>query len=875
MHFSAGDRLGPYEIVAQVGAGGMGVVYRARDSRVGRDVAIKVSSEHFSDRFEHEARAVAALNHPNICTLHDVGPDFLVMEFVDGESPKGPLPLETVLEYARQIADALDAAHEKGIVHRDLKPANIKIRPDGTVKVLDFGLAKIDVGVANAIDPQHSPTMAAAATQAGVILGTAAYMAPEQARGKPVDKRADIWAFGVVFYEMLTGRRAFDGDDVSMILAAVIQSEPRWDGVPANVRRLLESCLQKDPRKRLRDIGDVWKLLDDAPTSIASRSRNGRAGWMAAAALAVVAAVALWAPWRSAPRNAAQPLVRLDVDLGQDVSLLPLAVPTFSSLIISPDGTRLVFVGSVSGGPPRLYVRRLNESQIVELVGTQGASNPFFSPDGQWVAFWNGTSVAKVPLDGGAAVPLADLDTMTGGTWADDGSLMVGMGLPSSSGMMRIPSGGEMASSMLMLGKDEAYYTFPQILPGQKSVLVAVVRSPPAFESTNVDIISLVDGRRKTVVRGATSPRYLASGHIMYANQAGLFAVPFDIDRWETRGAAVPILNDVASDPVTRGGQFAVSRDGTLVYRRGNGGAPAMMRVQWIDASGKPEPLLTKAGLYVGPPRLSPDGRHLALAIRDGGNQDIWVYDTQRDAMTRLTFGGGTFVNPVWSRSGRYLLFGTLGGSMFWTPSDGSGRPQALLSGKSFYFPSSVSVDGKRLAFERIDARPQVWSVELEENEAGLKIGTPYQFLTTPFTDSDLAFSPDGRWVAYHSDESGKNEVYVRPFSPSSVQERKLQVSNGGGAAPIWSPNGRELLYLAGDQIMAVSYKVTGESFLGDKPRVWAVANGATRFDVAPDGKRVAVMMSESAPDVPKRDGTIVFVQNFFDELRRRAPVAR
>ena len=442
MSLAPGTRLGPYEITARIGAGGMGEVYRARDSRIGRDVAIKVAAEEFSERSEREVRAVAALNHPNICTLHDVGPNYFVMELVEGEAPKGPLPLQTALDYARQIADALDAAHEKGIVHRDLKPDNIKIRSDGTVKVLDFGLAKIVAPESAEMIHQnlsHSPT-AMAATHAGMILGTAAYMAPEQARGKPVDKRADIWAFGVVLYEMLTGRRAFEGEDVSSILAAVIQSEPRWDGVPASVRRLLESCLEKDPKKRLRDIGDVWKLLDDQP-AVATRTRSGILGWAAAGLLALLAAVALWAPWRGTPAPAVQPVLRLEADLGNDVSLVPLAIPTFSSVVISPDGTRLVYVGTISGGPPRLLTRRLDQPNATELTGTEGAVEPFFSRDGQWVAFWIGPELYKVPIDGGGPVRLGELGAMTGGYWGDEGNLVIGTG-GSTNGVLRFPATG-------------------------------------------------------------------------------------------------------------------------------------------------------------------------------------------------------------------------------------------------------------------------------------------------------------------------------------------------------------------------------------------------------------------------------------------------
>jgi len=873
---SAGDTLGPYEIIAQIGAGGMGVVYRARDPRVGRDVAIKVANEHFSNRFEREARAVAALNHANVCTLHDVGPDYLVMELVEGESPKGPLPFETALDIARQIADALDAAHAKGIVHRDLKPGNIKIRSDGTLKVLDFGLATIEAGGTGADIPADSPTMPVGATQAGMILGTAAYMAPEQARGQSVDKRADIWAFGAVFYEMLTGRRAFDGPDVSSIIAAVIQSEPRWDGVPFSVRRLLESCLEKDPRKRLRDIGDVWKLLDAAQKSPLSSSRFEKAGWIAAAALAVVAAMALWAPWRVAPREATPRLVRLDVDLGPELSLLPLSTPTFSSVIISPDGRRLIFVGSVSGSSSRLYARRLDESSITEIAGTQGALNPFFSPDGQWVAFWNGGKLSKVSLEGGAVVPLADLDVMTGGSWADDGSLIVGSGLPNTAGLVRIAPGGGTPTALVKLASGELFHSFPQILPGRNAVLTAVVGTPPSLETTNIDIVSLDDGRRKTLVRGGTSPRYLPSGHVLFRTGAGMFAVPVDMDEGETRGAAVPILGDAAFDPVTGGAQFDVSEGGTLVYRKKvDGAAPTTMRVQWLDRAGKQEALLAEPGRYAGAPRISPDGRRVAMSVRDGANEDIWVYEPQRDTMTRLTLSGATFGNPVWSHDGRYVIFALRGVGMFWTRADGAGQPQALLR-KNFRVPTSLTRDGKHLAFTQIDGFPQIWSVDLEADEAGLKAGTPTRFLATQFTDHEAVFSPDGRWVAYQSNESGRPEVYVRPFPASSGKGGKVPISNGGGGRPAWLKHGRTLLYQAGGQIMAVGYATSGGAFVADKPRVWAVnASGSTGFDIAPDGKRLALIVPATKGEEPRREHTVVLVQNFLDELRKRARVGQ
>jgi len=435
MKVDVGSRIGPYEIAAEIGAGGMGVVYRARDTRLGRDIAIKVSNERFSERFEREARAVAALNHPNICTLHDIGPDYLVMELVEGETlaemlaqrPRSSpgLPFEDVLRVARQIASALEAAHDKGIIHRDLKPGNIKVTADGAVKVLDFGLAKFDAvqpDLPSGSDAPHltnSPTLDA--TGVGLILGTAAYMAPEQARGKRVDKRADIWAFGVVLYEMLTGRRPFAGEDVSTVLAAVIQAEPRWDDVPRSMQRLLKKCLEKDPKRRLRDIGDMWHVLDDGPASTEKSSTSKYLGWSAAGALAIIAALALWAPWRNSSVPADRPLVRLDLDLGSEVALPSLDRPTPSTVAISPDGTRLVYVASVSGAPPKLFTRKLDQANATELVGTVGAANPFFSSDGQWVGFHDGSRLFKISVEGGAATPLMEATIFAGATWTSEG----------------------------------------------------------------------------------------------------------------------------------------------------------------------------------------------------------------------------------------------------------------------------------------------------------------------------------------------------------------------------------------------------------------------------------------------------------------------
>ena len=883
MALAIGSRVGPYHITAEIGAGGMGVVYRAHDSRLGRDVAVKVSAERFSERFEREARAVAALNHPNICTLHDVGPDYLVMELVEGETladvlaqrPRlSPgLPIDETLRIARQIALALDAAHDAGIVHRDLKPGNIKIRTDGTVKVLDFGLAKMQ----GASEPAgsdvekltHSPTIVA--TQAGLILGTAAYMSPEQARGKVVDKRADIWAFGVVVYEMLSGRRPFDGEDVSTTVAAVIQSEPRWDGIPQSMLRLLKRCLTKDPRRRLRDIGDVWELLDVAPEST-PRLRAGMAGWIAAAALAIVAATALWAPWRGSERQAERPFVQLEIDLGADVSLPALVIPTPSSIAISPDGTRLAYLASIAGATPRLFLRRLDQLRATELAGTEGAVDPFFSKDGQWLVFFDGSRLKKVSVGGGAVVPLMQAAIFAGATWIDDANLLVGSGV--AQGLSRASAEGGEATQILAPSGNETFYAMPSMLPGGTDALISVYSTPPNTDTAFIDVLSLKDRSRKTVARGGTAPRYLPTGHLIYSNRNTMFAVPFDLAAREARGAPVPVLTDLAYDPAAGIPQMDISQDGTLVYRRNVSREAGNSSLMWIDAAGKRQALPARPARYASTPRLSPDGTKLATTVRDGASQDVWTYDIQRDSMTRLTFGTQTFVSAIWSPDGRYIVCGSIGNGLFWTRSDGGGQPQPLIATKSILFPHSISADGKRLVYYEVAGAPQIWTVSIEQSD-GLKAGTPERYLETRSADAAAAISPDGRWLAYESNESGRVEIYVRPFpAPASGGGGKWLISNNGGSWPIWPKKGGEILYRSGDQVMAVTYTSSADSFSHEKPHVRAMTTGsAPGFDVAPDGRLLLTM--PAVAEESKSEHTLMFVQNFYDELRRRVPTGK
>jgi Tol biopolymer transport system component len=902
MALATGTCLGSYEVVAQIGAGGMGEVYQAHDNKLGRDVAIKVLPEAFAhdaerlSRFQREAKMLASLNHPNIATIHGLeqsgGTSYLVMELVSGETlaeqvKAGPLGIEEALKIALQIAEALEAAHEKNIIHRDLKPANVKVTPEGKVKVLDFGLAKAFEGDAACDDMSNSPTLSRAATMQGVILGTAAYMSPEQARGKVVDKRTDIWAFGCVLYELLTGKQAFHGEDITEILASVVKSEPDWTSLPTNtfqsIRVLLQRCLRKDRRQRISDAADVRIEIEDAiaaPKEVvatqAPPAYMSKVLLTVAAAFAFVAAVMALGWWRATlpVGQKLQPLVRLDVDLGPEVSLGSLYG---TAAVLSPDGTRLVYVSQ-----GRLFTRRLDQPNTIELAGTQGAYEPFFSPDGEWVAFFSPGKLQKISVDGGSAITLCSANNARGGSWGEDGNII--SGLSNVGGLSRIPSAGGPPTLVADLQSGDFSHSWPQILAGGKAVLfTAWPTGGASFDAANIDVISLTDHRIKTLVRGGTFGRYLPSGHLIYANRGTLFAVPFDVNRLEVHGTPSPVLDQVAYNAAEGSAQLDFSQTGTLIYRSGGAGG-GLLTVGWLDGAGKAQPLLAKPGIY-GRPSMSPDGQRLALEVTEGPGTDIWVYDWQRDTMTRLTFTG-TALDPVWSPDGRYIAFRTIGEGMSVTRSDGSGKPQPLTQSKSTQYPWSFTPDGKRLSFiesKSPDASSinqagggayHLWTVPLESNSAGLRAGQPEVFLQTPADERAPSFSADGRWMAYSSDESGTFQVYVRAFPDKGG---KWQISNSGGTYPMWSRNGHELFFEALDNhVMVAAYAVKGDSFVADKPRVWSgkqvggIANAARNIDLAPDGKRIVALMPVETAEGQKAQNQVTFLMNFFDEVRRR-----
>jgi serine/threonine-protein kinase len=874
-----GESLGPYRIESFLAAGGMGEVYRATDTRLNRPVAIKISAAQFRERFEREARVIASLNHPHICQLYDVGPNYLVMELVEGPTladriRRGALPLDDVLGIAHQIAEALEAAHEKGRVHRDLKPANVKITPQGVVKLLDFGLAKAAEEPPVTGNVSDSPTQTISATRAGVILGTAAYMSPEQARGAAVDKRADIWAFGCVLYEMLSGRPAFQRETTTDILAAVLKEEPDWSRIPANAQPLVRRCLVKDPKHRLRDIGDAMPLLEGAPAVAPVGSPPWP--WIAAAVFALAFCVAGVGWWRSARPTPLRPLMQLSAELPPDTTIERRAAG--ERLAISPDGMRIVVaVHDLASRKSHLATRRLDQSEFKPLSGAGFANRPFFSADGQWIAFFADGKLKRISVQGGSPVTLCDAPNPTGGSWGDDDKIVAA--LNDTEGILsRISASGGAPTPVTALDKKngEIAQLAPQVLPGSQAVMFTSRRGS---EDADIDVLSFKTGERKTIHRGGFSGRYLATssgaGYLVFMHQDTLFAAPFDLRSLAVTGTPQPVLEDVAvAEHLGLAANFDCSRTGTFVYASGKGQSP--LSIFWLNGAGEIQPLHLTPGSYRSP-RLSPDGKRLVFEIQTGPlRSDIWVKDLERDTTSRLTSLPGENLIPVWTPDGRGIVFEQFGSAtpgMYWIRVNGSGEPLRLTKGKPRQFPNSFSPDGKWLAFEQLtDGRiSEIWTASVEGDREHPRLGKAEPFVRIPFYAYEPTFSPDGRWLAYHSNETGRYEVYVRPFLGPGGRH---QISIGGGIRPIWSRHGQELFFLDADRrIMVVRYAVNGDSFVAEKPRVWSARRPVGfGYDVAPDGKRVAALLYADGTSEAKPSDHVTVLLNFFDELLRRAP---
>ncbi len=915
MTLSPGTRRGSYEILSPLGRGGMGEVYRARDLKLGRDVAIKTLPQEFARdpermaRFEREARLLASLNHPNIAAIYGVeeaeGLRLLVLECVEGETlaerlAAGPLPLEEALEVSAQIAAGLEAAHEAGVIHRDLKPGNVKIRPDGSVKVLDLGLARsLEPSVA-AQDLSVSPTVTSPATRTGVILGTAAYMSPEQARGKPLDKRADIFSFGCVLYECLTGRQAFRGESVSDTLAAILKSEPDWSTLPSEtpsrIRDLLRRCLQKDPRRRLHDIADARIEIEEAlsapagtPAAAGSATQPTAAGrsqmlWALAGLLAgaLAASALLWSLRPSVPRER-PPSLRSALLLPPETRLR--AAPFRPSMAFSPDGRKLVFCAT-RNGVTQLYLQALDRPDAEPIAGTEGAFNPFFSPDGQWLAFFTMRELKRISLSGGTPLTIAAVPPVTeGGTWALDGSILFPVAV--NTGLYRVASSGGTPEPLTTpdTAAGEHGHVWPQILPGGKDVLL-IVRAGKDFQdvaNSNVAVHSLATGKRRVLIQGGTFARYVEPGYLLFVRGRTVLAAPCNPGRWELTGAPVPVLNDVLIAGNDATAFFAAAGNGLLAYAAGDVVRLAGDSVLWVDRSGREEaiPLPAQGYGFPGLPRLSPDGKRLALTVMEstGARVSIWIYDFARKVLSPLTPEPGRAFSPVWSPDGRRLAFTRYESGnpqLFWKAADGSGNLEPLSPGEIPEFPNSWSPDGRTLAFNAVqrDLRGlmmagienlDLWPLSLEGKRERRA------WLASPFREAGAMFSPDGRSIAYTSDESGRNEVYVRPLAGPG----KIKISSDGGSEPAWSPDGREIFYRTTDKLMAVPVQTAPELAAGEARPVLteryarSVDDSPRNYDVSPDGNRFLFIKSGEVKEEPIR--VLNLITNWYAELERAA----
>jgi serine/threonine-protein kinase len=899
MSLAPGTRLGPYEIGAQIGVGGMGEVYRARDIKLQRDVAIKVLPEALAHnterlaRFEREARTLASLNHPNIAQIHGLqesdGTRALVMELVEGPTladriAHGAIPVDESLPIARQIAEALEAAHEQGIIHRDLKPANVKVRPDGIVKVLDFGLAKaLDPAASATIDTTASPTITSPAlmTRMGVILGTAAYMSPEQARGRPADKRSDVWAFGYVLYEMLTGRRAFESQDVSEALAAVLRDEPNWTALPPDLslsmRTLIKRCLDKDPARRIADISIARYVLDEPAIGVSSASESTRAlpsggsrtsakrriATHTAAALLASAVVGA-AVWLVARSSVLPPRVsRFLISLQGATALTVNSVDR--NLVITSDGSRIIYVGD---NATQLFVRPLDALEPAAIYKGDFLRGPFVSPDGQWVGFIQSNStLQKVAISGGPAITLARLNGVPrGATWAPNDTILFATTDPTS-GLLRIPAGGGAPEVLTRpdRAKGEVDHLWPEMLPHGRAVLFTISAPIGGLDAAQVAVLDLESRTHKVLVRGGSHAHYVSSGHLVYAAAESLMAVGFDPTRLETRGSPVPVI---ARPLTTVAGALhaVVAGNGTLAYVSGVSGGAVESALVWVDRQRRETPITVLPGLYINP-RIAPDGTRVAFYKADP-EFDIWLWDFAGTTVSRFTSDPGNDVNPVWTPESNRLIFASERGgtrNLFSQAGDGTGTAERLTKSPNAQNPTAVTLDGTRLIFT--ETAPTTGDDVMQLQLDGTHSVTP--LVQTPFTERNGTVSPDGRWLAYEANDSGPLEIYVRPFP---VEKAGLwRVSTGGGTSPRWAPGGQELFYVnPSGALMRVGVE-RSQTWVATVPAMLS-KEGFRSFDISPDGQRFLISKPSGGPDQDTSPTSIVVVLNWFEELKRLVP---
>jgi len=893
MSLAPGTRLGPYEILAPLGSGGMGEVWKARDTRLDRTVAIKTTAAHLSDRFEREARAIAALNHPHICQIYDVGADYLVMELIDGRPLAGPLPVDQALKYAIEICDALDAAHRKGITHRDLKPANLLVTKTG-IKLLDFGVAKIS--------PTARPddaTLSMAITGKNEIVGTLYYMSPEQlqaqANGQEIDARSDIFSFGLVLYEMLTGKRAFEGSSAASVIAGIMERPaPSIAGIaPPALDRVLRKCLAKSPDDRwqsARDLRDELEWIAGPPVEThikPASARSSRTLFLLGSALIAMLVLGLWTFRRSGGATSAPGgVTRLLMALNPAEALLgPPEInqqerPSRTALVWTPDGQALIFSG-IRAGIQQLFLRRIDQLEATPINGTEGAVAPFVSPDGHWIGFWAHGELKKVPAAGGPPVSICKSRIISAATWGDGDTIFFNQGedINGQEGIWRVSASGGAAVSVASpdTAKGAYSYRLPQVLPGGKTLLFTVTRAAQFMGNGQIAALSLETGKQKIITDGADA-RYVAPGYLVFMRMGALFAAPFDPRKAALTGEAEGILDGVMQsaqgptyDTDIGAGQFSVSSTGSLAYVPGGVFSEDLRSLVWVDRGGAVTPIDMPPRVYWAP-RLSRDGRRLAVYSR-GAEGRVWIHDFSSGATTPLTDPGGTSDFPVWGPDDHHVTFAQDNPSnLFWREDDAGSPVARLATSTDAQAPNAWSPDGAHLAITQTDPRmgSHIWVLSFKDGHSTLN-----PWLTSPFQETCADFSPDGRWLAYTSNESGRNEVYVAPYpGPGS----RYPVSNKGGECPAWSRDGHEISYwvesgsspVQGTMMAAaVSYK-SGEFaaaprklFEGD---FWLTFPGRG-YDVSADGRRFVMVQPRRLATHPVTQ--IVIVGNWTQELTR------